>query len=214
MAKSKSSSKRVGESMDMAGDQVGAVYARALLGAAESAGKTDAIVEELDSLLDDVLAVYPDFERVLTSGLVTPADKVALLDRALASRASPLMLNFLKVVATHGRLGALRGVRRELHKQVDELRGRFRVEVATAVALDDSLAAKLVEKLRGMLAGEPQLVSVTDPDLIGGLVLRVGDTVYDGSVANHLARVRAQMINRSVNEIQRRRNRFSAPTGN
>ena len=52
------------------------------------------------------------------------------------------------------------------------------------------------------------------PSLIGGVVLRVGDTVYDGSVARQLEQVREQMIDRSVHEIQSRRNRFGHSAGN
>jgi F-type H+-transporting ATPase subunit delta len=65
-----------------------------------------------------------------------------------------------------------------------------------------------------MLGGEPEIVRMTDPNLIGGIVLRVGDTVYDGSVATRLSKVRGQMINRSIHEIQRRRDRFSHTAGN
>ncbi|HEV3344867.1 MAG TPA: F0F1 ATP synthase subunit delta, partial [Pirellulales bacterium] len=67
---------------------------------------------------------------------------------------------------------------------------------------------------KDMLGGEPVLAAKVNPDLIGGLVFRVGDTVYDGSVATRLARVRSQMIDRSIHEIQRRRDRISPAAGN
>ena len=63
-----------------------------------------------------------------------------------------------------------------------------------------------------MLGGEPIIQWVTDPDLIGGAVLRVGDTVYDGSVAGQLEQLRQQILERSVHEIQSRRDRFSNST--
>ena len=59
-----------------------------------------------------------------------------------------------------------------------------------------------------MLDGEPVLETLEDPELIGGVVLRVGDTVFDGSVARQLEQLREQMIDRSVHEIQSRRDRF------
>ena len=62
--------------------------------------------------------------------------------------------------------------------------------------------------------GEAIARRLVDEALIGGLVLRVGDTIFDGSVATRLARVREQMITRSVHEIQSRRDRFSSPEGN
>ena len=63
-------------------------------------------------------------------------------------------------------------------------------------------------------AARPYWRAVIDPELIGGVVVRVGDTVYDGSVATNLKQLRQQMINRSVHEIQSRRDRFRYPGGN
>ena len=76
------------------------------------------------------------------------------------------------------------------------------------------MAAQIAESLRGKLGGEPVFEQETDPSLIGGAVLRVGDTVYDGSIANQLQNLRQQMIDRSAHEIQSRRDRFRNPAGN
>ncbi len=80
--------------------------------------------------------------------------------------------------------------------------------------LTDELKAKIQQQLRGMFGGEPVLVPKIKPELIGGVVLRVGDSVYDGSVAARLADMRGRIINRSVHEIQSRRDSFSNPAGN
>jgi len=121
---------------------------------------------------------------------------------------SPLLLNFLKVVSSHGRLDTLRAIHQELRKLYDALKHRVRVHVTTAAPLDGQLTKSLTQSLRGMLGEEPEIETSVDPELIGGIVLRIGDTVYDGSVARQLEQVREQMINRSVHEIQGRRDRF------
>ena len=72
----------------------------------------------------------------------------------------------------------------------------------------------IAESLRAKLGGEPIFQQETDPSLIGGAVLRIGDTVYDGSIANQLQNLRQQMIERSAHEIQSRRDRFRNPAGN
>lgn len=200
--------------IDTGAQRVGTLYAKALLGAAERAGQTDAVVAELDAVVTDVLDAFPKFESLLSSGMLTPAEAEGVLDRTFGKRLSPLLMNFLKVLATRGRIDCLRAIRQAALDQLDQMRGRARVTVSTATPLPAETLSKLGTRLRGMLALEPVLEPKVDPDLIGGVLLRVGDTVYDGSVATRLAQVREQMINRSVHEIQSRRDRFGDPAGN
>jgi F-type H+-transporting ATPase subunit delta len=199
--------------LDVGAQRVAAVYARALVGATEKAGQTAEVLEELDSLVADVLDRFPQFEAVLSSRIVSHEAKEALLNKTLGKQASVLLLNFLKVLSRHERLDVLRYVRRAMHQLVTELRGLVRVRVTTPSAVDDALAAQITAAVKGFTGGEPLLERRVDPDLIGGLVLQVGDTVYDGSVSAHLARLRTQMIDRSVYEIQSGRDRFAAGSG-
>jgi F-type H+-transporting ATPase subunit delta len=198
----------------VADQSVATVYAKAFLGATEAAGITDAALAELDSLVTDVLDKLPRVDSILSSGLISAEQKIAMVDKAISPKASPLLTNFLKILAKNGRLDILRAVRREARKMIDKMRGRVRVRVTTAVELDGGLQQQLNTTLRGMLGGEPVLEMKTHPDLIGGIVLRVGDTVYDGSVATRLARLREHMIDRSVHEIQSGRDRFGIAEGN
>jgi F-type H+-transporting ATPase subunit delta len=215
MASSASAAQTNGDATENVGSQnVAAVYAKAFLGATEAAGTTDAALAELESLISDVLDKLPRLDAVFRSGLVAADQKIELIDKAVGTQASPLLRNFLKVLARHGRLEVLRGIRSEARKMVDKLRGRFRVQVSTAAELDGQLQHQLTETLRGMLGGQPVLDVNTRPELIGGIVLRVGDTVYDGSIATRLARIREQMIDRSVHEIQSGRDRFGSAEGN
>jgi F-type H+-transporting ATPase subunit delta len=194
-------------------EQVALVYARAFLGSAEKSGQTAERVAELTSLVDDVLAAKPEFAVLLGSRRMAHEEKSALLDRVFGGKASPLLLSFLKVLSSHGRLDALAAIGRTVRERHDELLGRVQVQITSATPLDKSLAGELTEKLRAMLGGEPVLEVAVRPELIGGIKIRVGDTVYDGSVASRLTRLRTQMIDRSIHEIQSRRDRFCNPTG-
>jgi F-type H+-transporting ATPase subunit delta len=207
MADPSSNHKSNSKAVDVGAQQVAIVYAKAFLGAAEQAGQTDALVEELHGLTT-ALEKFPDFEAVLASALVSGEEKSAVLDRVFASKASGTILDFLKVLGSHGRLNLLRAVEQEVARLHDQLRGRLRVQVRTATAVDDALANNLRGSLQTLFGAEPKLDAQVDPALIGGIMLRVGDTVYDGSVARQLDQVRQQMINRSVHEIQSRRDRF------
>lgn len=202
-AASNSNSKAV----NVQAQRVASIYAKAFIAAVEKAGQTDALVEELNSAAA-ALEAYPAFENVLASALISHDEKVQMLDRTFGSRLSPLVLNFLKVLSAHSRLDIVRAVQQEVQTLHDELRGRVRVELQTATPLEAGLSSSLQDSLRAILGGEPEVEPAVDAELIGGIVLRVGDTVYDGSVARQLHQVREQMINRSIHEIQSRRDRF------
>jgi F-type H+-transporting ATPase subunit delta len=198
---------------DVGREKVGEIYARALVAAAEHAGQSVAVLEELDAIVSEVFAQFPKLETVLGSLLVSPVEKSAVLDRVFAARISRLLLNFLKVVSRHGRLDCLRAIRHQARKLYEETQGNVRVRVTTATAVDPRQIEQIAATLAATLGKRPILQTVVDPALIGGVVLRIGDTVYDGSVANQLQSIRQQMIDRSVHEIQSRRDRFRYPTG-
>src|SRR3990172_875731 len=161
---------------DVGVQHVGDVYAQAFLGAAEEAGQTESLLAEFDSLLADVLNSFPRLEETLASSLVSHEETVGILDRTLGAQASPLLLNFLKVVSRHGRLDCLRAIHRQAHELYDRMRGRVVVRVSTATPLSGELAAGIAQNLRNILDGEPIVEEIVDPDLIGGVVVRVGDT--------------------------------------
>jgi F-type H+-transporting ATPase subunit delta len=196
---------------DVGVEHLADVYAQGLLGAAENAGQSEQLLAEFRSLLTDVLDPFPKLEAILASAFISHEDKVGMLDRMLAGRYSPLLISFLKIVSRHGRLDCLRVIHRQTALAYDRLRGRVHVELTTATPLDEAAAGRIAENLRAVLGGEPVLRRTTNPDLIGGAVLRVGDTVYDSSIANQLHLFRQQMIQRSAHEIQSRRDRFRDP---
>jgi F-type H+-transporting ATPase subunit delta len=199
---------------DVGVEHIGDVYAKGLLAAAEKAGQTATLVEQFDALIDDVLNRFPKLEAVLVSALVSPEEKSGMIDRLLKGKVSPLLVSFLKVVARHGRLDCLRAIHRATHAQYDKLRNRVPVLLTTAAPLGPAMVARIVDSLRSKLGGEPVVEQVVDPALLGGAVLRVGDTVYDGSIANQLENLRQQMMDRSAHEIQSRRDRFRNTAGN
>ncbi|MGQ9575658.1 MAG: ATP synthase F1 subunit delta [Thermoguttaceae bacterium] len=191
--------------------QIAAVYAEALLAAAQAAGQTEPLLQEFDDLVTQVLDPFPQFEQILASALISHEEKAGILDRVLGGRTSPLMLNFLKVLSRRGRLDCLRAIRRRSRELYETMQGRVRVYVTTAAPIEAPLAERIVRQLRRLVRGEPVLVQRVDPNLIGGIVVRVGDTVYDGSVATQLKTVRQKIIDRSAHEIQSRRDRFRYP---
>ncbi|MBC8113568.1 MAG: ATP synthase F1 subunit delta, partial [Candidatus Saccharimonas sp.] len=122
--------------------------------------------------------------------------------------------NFLRVLAKHGRLDLLPVIRRVVELEGERRLGKRRVGVSSAVELSPEALASIKSTLAASLACEPILETRIDSSLLGGLVVRVGDTVYDGSLRTQVKQLRARLRERCVNEIQRGRDRFSHPEGN
>jgi len=194
--------------VDVSQQRIAAVYAKALLGACQTAGNTEQVVQQLESLLDDVLLPNRQFHQFLASDFVSAEDKSGMIERVLAAQASPTLVNFLKVMAAHHRLSALEAVRHAVRDLYNRHRGLVEVTLTTAAPIDEALKSEIVERLRSMLEGEPVLRAEVDDDLLGGAVVRVGDTVYDGSVQSQLQKLRTDMIDRTVEQIETSRHRF------
>jgi F-type H+-transporting ATPase subunit delta len=184
-------------------------YAEALLGAAKNAGQTEAVLDELDEFVADVLSAYPQFAAILASEALPAPEKDRILTSTLENHASPLILRFLRVLNRHGRLGLIAPVARTARELWDRQQNRRRVVVRSAVPLAEDQRAALIERLGRMLAATPVLTYQTDPALIGGLVVQIGDDVYDASVRNRLGQLRNRLIEGKTHEIQSRRDQFS-----
>jgi F-type H+-transporting ATPase subunit delta len=213
MASSQESSVDAVGVLDTGKQQLGAIYAKALYMSAQKADRVEEIGQELDSLLSDVLKAFPQLEQLLTSQMIKTEDQLEILQRVLGNQASPLFMNFLRVLTQRERFSCIRAVAEAYHQHDDEVHGRVPVQVTTAVPLEEAATRELETRIQNLLGLQPKLSCGTDPKLIGGIVLRIGDTVYDGSVSSQLKHIRGQMIDRSVHEIQSRRDRFRHTDG-
>lgn len=197
------------ETADIGKQQIAAVYAKALISASEKTGKTDEVLSEFDSLVDDVLVAFPGFEGTLSSPRLSPDEKLALIDRVFGGRASEEMKTFLKVLCQHGRLDCLSEIRNQAHKIRNGLRNRVAVQVTTAHPLSDQQREQIVHELQVKMSCEVDLAQEVDEEIIGGLVVRVGDTVVDGSVRNRLAQMQVKAVQRVVEQIHGDNEKFA-----
>ena len=190
------------------------VYGQALLAAADKKQMREQALEELDQLVGEVLAKDLMFAEFLRSGIVSREARAAMLRKVLADRMSEVAVDFLLVLNQHDRLDLLQSIVVLCREMDDQQRGRIAVEVTSAIALNEQMTTRIREQLHQALSKEPVLVARVDPKLIGGLIVRVGDTVYDGSVATRLGQLQEQIRKRSVHEIQSRRDHLGDPAGN
>jgi F-type H+-transporting ATPase subunit delta len=192
---------------------VAGVYAAALLNSIP-AGEQEERIGEFRSFMSEIIEKQPEFAQVLSSGMVSRDEKVALIDRVLVGRASELFVNFLRVLARHDRLDLLALILAQAEIELERRLGKKRIQVVSAQPLSDSALAGIRDQLARDLQITPILETAVDPSLLGGVRIRVGDTVYDGSLRSRLTQLRSRVRERSLHEIQSGRNRFSSPEGN
>lgn len=191
---------------------VATMYAQSYLTAAKDAGIASP-ESELNSLIDDILAKYPDFEQLLLSDSIGRDDKLAIVDRVIAPQASPFFTNFLRVLINHGRIDMLSSIRTVLERLQEEAAGKKRIRVRSAKPLSDASRSKIAAHLKNTFGFEPVLQETVDASLLGGVVLQVGDTVYDSSLRSRLKQLKGRLVEKAFNEIQSGRDRFSHPEG-
>jgi F-type H+-transporting ATPase subunit delta len=194
-------------SFDSDRQHLGDLYAKGLVAALEKAGTTDEALEQFESAIQDVWNQHRTLGDVMSSPRIAFAEKERLLDRIFEGHMDPLLLNFLKVVAQHNRMNCLRAMQRSAQALLNEMRGRREVVVETAIALDDGLRQEVVEQLKSLLASDVILEERVNPTLLGGIRVRVGDTVYDGTISNRLKVLSEKVtdqLSRTVREKPRR----------
>ena len=200
------------DKIDASHQHLGTVYAKALLGAAEKSGQAEAVVDELESLVHDVLGKLPQLETALSSPRLEHEERVPLLDKAFGGRMSATTLTFLKVLSRHGRLDCLRAIAQAARKQLNALRNRVEVIVETAHPLSNTLRERITARLSELLKSEVILTTAINPELLGGLVVRVGDTVYDASLTARLKRMGQVTLDNTKQTLRESLARFAVST--
>ena len=188
------------------------VYAVALLDAAKSAGVDEPLVEFRELL--DAVQSQPEFESLLSSPMLNRDNKQGIVERTLKPRCSEFLGNFLVVLAKHDRLDLLATILHEATQEQERRSGRQRVLVRSAVALSPEQLESIRIQLKSAMTTDPIVVPQVEPALLGGLIIQVQDTIFDGSVATRLTNLTQRLRERYVHEIQGGRNRFSSPEGN
>ncbi len=196
--------------LDIGAEQLGKPYARALIAAAAKAGVADEVFAQLCEVVDEALHQNPRLAAALASPRVGESEKNRIVDRLFGGRVNEVLLRGMKVMNAHGRLGFLPAVRDAAAKILDEQVGRVVAEVRTAVPLSDDLRGEILHRLGESLGKQIRLKESVDPSLIGGMLIRVGDTVFDTSVSGRLAKLGRSVRSGFAQQLLQRSSRFVA----
>jgi F-type H+-transporting ATPase subunit delta len=170
-------------------------YAETLLELAERAGGQEA-VEEYGAAMDEVAELLADgrVREFLATPRVTAQAKKDALVAALGGRVPAPFLRFLQVVVDKRRQGQLAEIAEQFRALVDERAGRVRAAVEISHAPDAALQAEIGQSLANRL-GKVVIPSFTvNPDLLGGVVVRIGDEILDGSVRSRAQGLRRRLL--------------------
>lgn len=191
-----------------AGQRLAGIYAQALLDAATRTGDLDDSLEQLRELAGQIGKTGNPFASLIDNPLATRDAIKGIIDRTFGGKSPESVLHFIHVLNDHGRLALLIPVIRTFERLVDQRKGRVAVQVRTATELDHGARASLEGTLRKTLGKEPVLGCTVDPELLGGMIVRVGDRVWDGSLSWQIRRLQDQLMERGNHAIQSGRDRF------
>jgi F-type H+-transporting ATPase subunit delta len=154
--------------------------------------------EQIDRELLEMAELFkshPDLERTLASPVLVSSRRVAVVDELVAcSRLSRTAANLLRVMAAKERLSLLELIRESYRRGVDEHLEIETAEVTTAQALNKKQEEKLIEGLGAMTGKTVRAHFRSDSEVLGGLVVRIGNRIYDASVASQLERFRERLL--------------------
>ena len=173
-------------------EEIAEVYARALFEAAKEAGSLDRVHDELGEFAD-ALSDDRNLQMFLFSPYFSSEEKKEGIGR-IVSDADERTVNFLELLAERHRMPVIFRVRRDLDSLWAEENKLLPVSVTSAVELDDELVSDIGKRIEEQAGRRVELSSSVDPDLLGGLVVRVGNMVLDASLRNRLERLRKQVI--------------------
>jgi F-type H+-transporting ATPase subunit delta len=169
-------------------EAIARVYAEALFDSAKQAGKLDVIKEQLDQFAD-AMSTNRELQLFFFSPYFSSAEKREGLEKAIDG-AEPELINFLGLLAEKHRMPVIFRIRDRFDDLWAVENKRLEVTVTSAVELDPELVQRIGSEIESQTGQKVDLSSEVDPNVLGGLVLRVGNKVLDASVRNRLEKLR------------------------
>ncbi len=176
----------------MASDRLIQGYAEALFSVVRAEGELDRVEDELFRIARTVEA-DAELREQLTNPAAPVPQKLAIVDELLRGRAHPQTIAAVMYVVQAGHARQLTDIADAFAHAAAESRSRALAEVRTAVELTERQRQELARALSQATGRDIELKVVVDPDVVGGVVAKVGDTVIDGSVSRRLADLRARL---------------------
>ncbi len=191
-------------------DALAKVYAKSLFELAMDAGGSDKLVEIADEL-EQICELAREDKKInlfFSSPVVDVTARGKTLSAIFTNRITDLTLRFLLVLNNKGRLDRLESIETAFDQLLQEAFGRVEVDVITPVAIDAESMATIKEKIASVLGKEPVLHPYIDTSILGGVKLRIGDQLIDGSVQTRLRKLSEELKNNGGAAVRERYEAF------
>jgi len=172
-------------------EQVAEVYARALFEVASERGLLDVVREQLVQFAD-ALSTNHNLQTFFFSPYLSTEEKKDGLSR-LIEGAEETFMSFLETLVERHRMPEIFHIRGRYEELWDAEMKLLPVQVTSAVELDEAVVRDIGARIGAQTGNKIELTSVVDPDILGGIVLRVGDFILDASISNRLSQLRKQV---------------------
>lgn len=156
----------------------------------------DEILEQFQGVLD-LLEQDEQFRTFVETPSVSRVAKSEFLHKIFGGKCHDLFVNFLRVLAQKGGLYLLPDIHKQVVKILELKGGKVRVSITTVNQLSDELRTRITEQLKAKFANDIILEENTDPQILGGFVLQVEDTLINCSIKNHLNKIKNSILERS-----------------
>jgi ATP synthase, F1 delta subunit len=181
----------------VAAKDIARVYASSLVELGQEKKILPDIEEEI-RFIAGMITENKDFRKFLVSPGITKDAKKDFIEKIFKGKLSDYIVNFLKVLIDNDRQVCIVEINEALADLLDDVNNRQRVTIITSVDLDSSMKSKLTTKLKDVLKKEIIFKEEIDPSILGGIIIKVGDTVIDGSLAKDLRNIKNNLLNSKV----------------
>ncbi len=168
-------------------------YASALFRAAQAQDVVDLVESDL-GLIAYTFETIPNLVDAIVSPVIPASKKREIVTSIFEGKIHEVTLFYLYLVIDHRREEVIQDTEAEYVRQANEARGILLAQVTSAIELTDAQIVRLKENLSRRTGQRVEMNIEIDPSIIGGLVVRIGDTVMDGSIAGHLQRIKDEFL--------------------
>ena len=174
----------------MAGARAAIRYAKAVLSLASDQNTAEVVNSDM-KLIADTIAENKELNDMLQSPVITSSDKKAVLLEVFKA-SNKNTLDLISTLSTNNRISILQHVASKYNQLFDESKGIEIATVTTAVELSEDLKKKVLAKAKALTGKDVEVENIIDESILGGFILRIGDTQYNASVANQLNKLKQE----------------------